>query len=156
MQLNFKLGNNIFLQGNKIISYETHVADIKKDGIYVLGKYSRTTTKQISKVASILRIALHSSDKRKDFYKHEYGAKFSINNCLGEKISEYVIGYMREKELDYTKCNHKDIMAMLCNIPNVGSSDWAILRDYLKLPKDMPSPQEQEKQYIKARKLIFE
>ena len=36
-----------------------------------------------------------------------------------------------------------------------GSSDWAILRDYLKLPKDMPSPQEQEKQHIKARALIF-
>lgn len=156
MQLNLKLGNNIFLQGNKVISYETHVATIKKDGIHVLGKFSRTTSKQVYKVAFQLNLQIHKSDVKQVFYKHEYGAKFSINNCLGEKISEYVIGYMREKELDYTKCNHKDIMAMLCNIPNVGPSDWAILRDYLKLPKDMPSPQEQEKQYIKARKLIFE
>jgi hypothetical protein len=62
---------------------------------------------------------------------------------------------MRENELDYTKCNQDDIMTMLCNMPNVGPSDWTILRDYLELPKDTPSPQEQEKQHIKARELIF-
>ena len=156
MQLNFKLGNNIFLQGNKIISYETHVADIKEGCIEARGKYSRTTTKQISKVASTLGLALHSSDKRKDFYKHEFGVKFYLDNCLSEKISTFIIGYMREKELDYLRCSHEDVLPMLITIPDVGPKDWAILRDYLQLPNDTPSPQEQEKQYIKARRLIFE
>jgi len=155
MQLNLKLGNNIFLQGNKVISYETHVATIKKDGIHVLGKFSRTTSKQVYKVAFQLNLQIHKLEVKQEFYKHEYGVKFSIDRCLGEKISEYIIGYMKEKELDYTKCNQENIMAMLCNIPDVGPRDWVILRDYLELPKDTPSPQEQEKQHIKARALIF-
>lgn len=155
MQLNFKLGNNIFLQGNKVISYETHVATIKEDGIHVLGKYSRTTSKQIYKVAYELNLQIHKSDVKQVFYKHEYGAKFSIDRCLSQKISEYIIGYMRENGLDYLKCSYNDMIPMIHNIPNVGPSDWAILRDYLRLPKDMPSPQEQEKQYLKARDLLF-
>jgi hypothetical protein len=85
MQLNFKLGNNLFLQGDKVISYETHVADIKDGHIQARGKYSRTTSKQINKVASTLKLKLHSSDKREDFWKHEFGAKFSIDNCLSER-----------------------------------------------------------------------
>jgi hypothetical protein len=155
MQLNFKLGNNIFLQGDKVISYETHVADIKDGHIQARGKYSRTTSKQISKVASILKLKLHSSDKREDFWKHEYGAKFSIDNCLSEKISEFIIGYMREKELDYLRCSHEDILPMLVTIPNVGPKDWGILKKYLNLPQDTPAPQQQEKDTAKALAILF-
>jgi len=155
MQLNFKLGNNLFLQGDKVISYETHVADIKDGHIQARGKYSRTTSKQISKVASILKLKLHSSDKREDFWKHEYGAKFSIDNCLSEKISEFIIGYMREKELDYLKCSHEDMLPMLVTIPNVGPKDWGILKKYLNLPQDTPTPQQQEKDTAKALAILF-
>ena len=155
MQLNFKLGNNIFLQGNKIISYETHVADIKEGCIEARGKYSRTTTKQISKVASTLGLALHSSDKRKDFWKHEFGAKFSIDNCLSEKISTFIIGYMREKELDYLRCGHEDMLPMLITIPNVGPKDWEILKEYLNLPQNTPTPQQQEKDTAKTLAILF-
>ena len=155
MQLNFKLGNNIFLQGNKIISYETHVADIKEGCIEARGKYSRTTTKQISRVASTLGLALHSSDKRKDFWKHEFVAKFSIDNCLSEKISTFIIGYMREKELDYLRCSHEDMLPMLITIPNVGPKDWEILKEYLNLPQNTPTPQQQEKDTAKALAILF-
>jgi hypothetical protein len=155
MQLNFKLGNNIFLQGNKIISYETHVADIKEGCIEARGKYSRTTTKQISRVASTLGLALHSSDKRKDFWKHEFGARFSIDNCLSEKISTFIIGYMREKELDYLRCSHEDVLPMLITIPNVGPKDWEILKEYLNLPQNTPTPQQQEKDTAKALAILF-
>ena len=155
MQLNFKLGNNIFLQGNKIISYETHVADIKEGCIEARGKYSRTTTKQISRVASTLGLALHSSDKRKDFWKHEFGAKFSIDNCLSEKISTFIIGYMREKELDYLRCSHEDMLPMLITIPNVGPKDWEILKEYLNLPQNTPTPQQQEKDTAKTLAILF-
>ena len=129
MQLNFKLGNNIFLQGDKVISYETHVADIKDGYIEARGKYSRTTSKQISKVASVLKLKLHTSNKKGDFYRYEYGAKFSIDNCLSQKISAFIIGYMREKELDYLRCSHKDMLPMLITIPNVGPKDWGILKE---------------------------
>jgi hypothetical protein len=155
MQLNLKLGNNIFLQGNKVISYETHVANIEEDGIHCLGKYSMTTGKQIYKVAYKLNLDIHKSNVKQVFYKHEYGVKFSIDRCLSQKISEYIIGYMRENGLDYLRCSYDDIMSMLHNIPDVGPNDWAILRDYLGLPKDTPSPQEQEKQMKKAMDILF-
>ena len=155
MQLNFKLGNNIFLQGDKVISYETHVADIKDGYIEARGKYSRTTSKQISKVASVLKLKLHTSNKKGDFYRYEYGAKFSIDNCLSQKISAFIIGYMREKELDYLRCSHKDMLPMLITIPNVGPKDWGILKEYLNLPQDTPTPQQQEKATAKALAILF-
>jgi hypothetical protein len=155
MQLNFKLGNNIFLQGDKVISYETHVADIKDGYIEARGKYSRTTSKQISKVASVLKLKLHTSNKKGDFYRYEYGAKFSIDNCLSQKISAFIIGYMREKELDYLRCSHKDMLPMLITIPNVGPKDWGILKEYLNLPQDTPTPQQQEKYTAKALAILF-
>ena len=155
MQLNFKLGNNIFLQGNKVISYETHVADIKDGYIEARGKYSRTTGKQMGRVASTLRLKLHPSNKREDFYKHEYGAKFSIDNCLSEKISTFIIGYLREKELDYLRCSREDILPMLVTIPNVGPKDWEILKEYLNLPQNTPTPQQQEKDTAKALAILF-
>jgi hypothetical protein len=155
MQLNFKLGNNIFLQGNKVISYETHVADIKEGYIEARGRYSRTTGKQISKVASTLKLNLHKSDKKGDFYRYEYGVKFSIDNCLSEKISAFIIGYMRENELDYLRCSHEDILPMLVTIPNVGPKDWGILKEYLNLPQDTPTPQQQEKDTAKALAILF-
>jgi hypothetical protein len=102
-----------------------------------------------------LKLKLHSSDKREDFWKHEYGAKFSIDNCLSEKISEFIIGYMREKELDYLKCSHEDMLPMLVTIPNVGPKDWGILKKYLNLPQDTPTPQQQEKDTAKSLAILF-
>ncbi len=155
MKLNFKLGNNIFLQGNKVISYETHVATIKEDGIHCLGKYSRTTSKQIYKVAYELNLAIHKLDIKQVFYKYEYGIKLSINQCLSERVSRYIISYLKDNGLDYTKCSHKDMLPMLQGIPNVKSDDWKMLCEYLKLPKDTPTPQEQQKQHDRVIKMIF-
>ena len=155
MHLNLKLGENLFLQGNKVISYETHVADIREDGVHALGKYSVTTGKQIYKVAYKLNLGIHKSNVKQEFYKHEYGAKFSIDNCLSQKMSEFIIDYMRSKGLNYLRCSHEDMMPMLHGIPNVGPKDWKIICEYLELPKDTPTPQEQEWQFEQAISVLF-
>lgn len=155
MQLNLKIGNNLFLQGNKVISYETHVGDIEGESIHARGKFSRTTGKHLSKAASFLGLRLVQSNDRPDFYKHEFGAKFYLDNCLSEKISTFIIGYMREKELDYLRCSHEDMLPMLITIPNVGPKDWEILKEYLNLPQNTPTPQQQEKDTAKALAILF-
>lgn len=155
MQLNFKLDDNLFLEGRKIISYETHVADIREGYIEARGKYSRTTSKHISKAASLLGLKMNPSDKKEYFYKHEYGAKFSIDNCLSEKISAFIISYLKGEGLDYLSHKPEDLLPMLITIPNVGPKDWEILKEYLNLPQDTPTPQQQEKDTAKAIGILF-
>jgi hypothetical protein len=155
MKLNLKLGENLFLEGDKIISYETHVADIRDGYIEAKGKYSRTTSKHISRVASLLGLKMNPSDKKEYFYKHEYGTKLSIDDCLSEKISTFIIGYLKEKGLDYLKYTPEDLLPMLVTIPNVGPKDWEILKEYLNLPQDTPTPQQQEKDTAKAISILF-
>ena len=155
MQLNLKIGNNLFLQGNKVISYETHVADIEGESVQARGKYSSTTSKQMHRLASLLRLKLHVPNKKQDFYRHEYGAKFYIDDCLSEKISLYIVSYLRERGLDYTECNSNDLLPMLRKIPNVGPKDWRILCEYLNLSSDTPTPQQQEKDEFNALKILL-
>jgi len=44
---------------------------------------------------------------------------------------------------------------MLVTIPNVGPKDWGILKEYLNLPQDTPTPQQQEKDTAKALAILF-
>ena len=57
-----KISNNLHTIGTKVISYETYVADIKlgpkgldrRVRVIADGKFSRTTTKQLSQLAALL------------------------------------------------------------------------------------------------------
>lgn len=63
-----RIGHNIFRDGNKIYSFLTHVATIEGDKLNEHGKYSRTTTKHVRKVAQMYGLQLVSNeDKVTDF-----------------------------------------------------------------------------------------
>ena len=53
-----KYNTNLHIEGNKVISYTTHVAtiDYSKQTITILGYWSKTTSKHINYVASELRL----------------------------------------------------------------------------------------------------
>ncbi len=53
-----KYKQNLRLEGNKVISYTTHVATIKDDELHQLGYWSVTTQKHINYVASELNLKL--------------------------------------------------------------------------------------------------
>ena len=71
-----KLKNDLYLQGNKVISYETVVATIKDGYLIEKGKFSNTTSKHISYVAQLLGLQIVRSNKRPSFDKLPYGANF--------------------------------------------------------------------------------
>ena len=62
-----KLFNNVFLDGNKVISYVTHVATIDKGRLVLNGIYSQSTSRQMSKVAQLLDLLIVRSVGRPDF-----------------------------------------------------------------------------------------
>ena len=49
---------NLKIEGNKVISYTTHVATIKGDELHQLGYWSQTTQKHINFVAQELGLTL--------------------------------------------------------------------------------------------------
>jgi len=65
-----KLFNNVFLDGNKVISYVTHVATIDKGRLVLNGYYSQSTSRQMSKVAQLLDLLIVHSVERPEFVKN--------------------------------------------------------------------------------------
>ena len=56
-----KYKQNLKIEGNKVISYVTHVATIKGDELHQLGYWSMTTQKHINYVANELDLLLIKS-----------------------------------------------------------------------------------------------
>ena len=53
-----KYKQNLRIEGNKVISYITHVATIKNNELHQLGYWSMTTQKHINYVANELNLTL--------------------------------------------------------------------------------------------------
>jgi len=53
-----KYKQNLRIEGNKVISYVTHVATIKGNELHQLGYWSKTTQKHINYVANELNLTL--------------------------------------------------------------------------------------------------
>ena len=63
-----RIGHNIFRDENKIYSFLTHVATIDGDKLIEHGKYSRTTSKHVKKVASMFNLTIvENKTKIEDF-----------------------------------------------------------------------------------------
>jgi hypothetical protein len=63
-----KVAHNVFIDSSKVISYQTHVADIVDGKLIENGKYSMSTSRQMSKLANKLGLTLvRSKKKRTDF-----------------------------------------------------------------------------------------
>ena len=69
---------NVHRDGNDVYSYETKVAVINGDKLVMLGKYSSTTTRQMSKVAKMFDLELVKSSVKAKFEKLDYGANIKF------------------------------------------------------------------------------
>ena len=74
-----KLFNNVFVDGNKVISYETHVATIDKRRLVLNGIYSQSTSRQMSKVAQLLDLLIVRSAERPEFEMLPVGIQLGKN-----------------------------------------------------------------------------
>jgi hypothetical protein len=73
-----KVGHNMFVDGNKFISFTTHVATIEGDKLIENGKYSATTSKHVSKFANARGLEVVRSKERPDFDKLWHGVVINL------------------------------------------------------------------------------
>ena len=119
----FKVSNNLFVVDDRIISYETEVASIDGDSINEGGKFSRTTTRHISKVASLLgKRNIHSKTKP-DFYKHEMGIRIDYSNCVSPKATALIF--------EKIKNGIKLEIAIASLKRELPKKDWALLLPHI-------------------------
>lgn len=95
--LNPKQNLHIDLANNRVISYQTVVADIKGDQLVYRGKFSRTTSKHLSLVSSLLGLQIGGNrNDRVPFNWFEYGANVKMKNSLSPKNSEKFLELLKE------------------------------------------------------------
>lgn len=141
----YQLSPNLFLNGNKVISYTTHVADIHPDKLEVFGKYSRTTSKHIYHVCNLLKIpAWVNPGKQKDFYKLPMGvaAVSPREKCLSQKTSLFIIGKLGPNPSRETWFNH------LGELPQIPAMDWAFICLHLDIDTKQKQPVKAEPCFV--------
>jgi len=148
-KLRFRIGPNLFLFGNDVISYTTHVASITPKGIEANGKYSRTTTKHIAYIAGLLGLPMIDSKEAQRFGRYEYGVKCKPTDeiMLGEKTSLHILKTFREESK--ADCSHpsdlKNVIRSLRDIHRLTAIDWTYICLYL----DLPDPGKVKQPYLK-------
>lgn len=141
MNLVYQLGQNLFIRGNKVISYETHVATIKDNILYEFGKFSHTTSKHLHKVADLLKLKREKKDKKVYFRRFEEGVKVNVPNSLSPKTSiHFLINGVRTKEQIWNYITE--------NRDSIPSGDWGIFREILDLDLNTPHPKFQKVNWI--------
>lgn len=94
----YKVTDNLYVEANCVISYQTIVARIEGDTLIELGKFSRTTTKHIGKVSVLMNKRVIPADKKvkPDFYKFELGVRTSFDNSISQKTSHLILQSLGE------------------------------------------------------------
>lgn len=119
--LPIQLYQNVWLEGDTIISYETKVARIRGGKICMNGRYSRTTTKQMHKVASMLGLGLETCPTARNFYKYENGVRISHEKSLSLSLSKQLLPHLRSGLLE--------ALALAKSIPK---GDWPKVEGWLR------------------------
>jgi len=120
-----KLKNNLFRDGNDIISYETVVARIEGSDLIELGKFTKTTAKHIHYVAELYNLNLIRADKknRPAFYEFCYGVKCTVPGALSKETSTVLSTLMQNQDLTYIQA--------LASLDKVPARDQKLINQYL-------------------------
>ena len=113
--LTLKLGNNLHICNNQVISYYTVVATINADQIMVHGKWSRATTKHLNEVARVTRLSLVQEKRVCDTDWLPYGVNVKLTDSLSVKSSlliasklNHTFGMIGAIASNWDKINKKD------------------------------------------------
>jgi hypothetical protein len=126
-----RYNKNLKVEGNKVFSYNTHVANIEGSKLIQLGWWSVTTQKHINYVASELNLTLNKSDHKKqesDPVLNSMKAFLLLGDLMNDK---------KEDKADAVKYKERIVFAtMRSKIPNwEPPSDWELLNDSDKLER---------------------
>lgn len=73
-----KLFNNVHRDGNDIYSYVTKVAVIDGDKLVMLGTFTQTTGRQMSKVAELYGLTIVKSKEHPEFEMLHFGVNVKL------------------------------------------------------------------------------
>ena len=133
-----RYNKNLKVEGNKVFSYNTHVATIEDSKLIQLGYWSVTTQKHINYVARELNLTLSKAENKADHKEQESDPVLNSMKAflmLGDLMS---INIDKERDTaDAVKYKEKIIFAtMRSKIPNwEPPSDWDRLNDSEKLER---------------------
>jgi len=119
--LTIQLCRNVWLEGDTIISYETKVARIRDGKIWMNGKYSRTTNKQMHKVASMLGLGLETCPTTRNFYKYENGVRISHEKSLSLSLSKQLLPHLKH-----------GLQEALASAKSIPKGDWPKVISWLE------------------------
>jgi hypothetical protein len=96
-RITIELKPNLFLSDDRVISYSTEVARIKDNRIVMLGKYTRTTTKQVQWLANFFGHEITWNQKPGLFYQLPMGfGRTSLSGALRSSISKRIVDYIKQ------------------------------------------------------------
>ena len=128
----YKIKENLFLKGDKVISYDTHVATVKGKQLIEKGKYSRTTGKHVALVARLLGLELVNSkaSMKHTFDKYEYGVKCTVG--------QYYISWKTTRKIFECISEGNDYLVALAILKSeIPKKDWELLDDTNKINHDL-------------------
>jgi hypothetical protein len=142
-----KLKNNLFRDGNDIISYETVVARIEGSDLIELGKFTKTTAKHIHYVAQLYKLNLVRFDGKKDsgFWPFEYGVDIKRPDSLSTKTSVEISRLMSEG-LNYLNA--------LAAVETSSRKDQKIITEYLEVNGVNPEAFQKLKGWYQRKLLV--
>ena len=95
--MKLKICDNLHLIDGTIISYSTVVGRVTPTGIKTNGKYSKTTTKHIRRIAGLLCIPIEYISKENQWFAwYELGAKVKYDGVISQKSTLVILSKIRE------------------------------------------------------------
>lgn len=145
-KINLKISPNLFIKGDRILSYNTHVANVHFDPslspsshnkIVAFGKYSRTTGKHIGKIARLLRVPIEFKSKEPQiFFKYMQGVVCNqVDDYLSPEIAPMFLSNIQNQN-DFVNA----LIAYHEKGKSIKKSDWKILCQYWGIPGDSDKP----------------
>lgn len=124
----YKVKNNLFVIGDKVISYETHVATIKGDKLIEGGKWSHTTSKHVRLVGRLLGLRIVDSKEKKYFYELPFGAKCSVGkDVISPETTKKIFNLLRQGQ---------DYILSIASLKNeIPKKEWDILKGAKRIPE---------------------
>jgi hypothetical protein len=144
-----KLGENLFLRENVIVSYTSEVGEIIDGFLHTKGKYSRTTTKHISTASDLLSKGVIWKDAKIPFFQYQEGVRIGRPaNLLKPATGKKMIQFMKE---GWTFIES----AVLLLTDKINGEDRMILSQYIDSLNLSQTFQEDIKNRRRAAELIF-
>lgn len=117
--MKLKISNNLHIIDGNIVSYSTVVGKVTPTAILANGKYSKSTTKHVNRIAQATGLTIKYVTMQQQWFSwYEHGANCKIEGALSPEGSTVILSKMRETDADIRT-------AVIRSLPELKSKDHA-------------------------------